>query len=245
MARSDYGAILSTVIKDTSDAIREVKGTNALISPAEWGNEIRSIPTGEEPLEFTKTSVVDKTQFPNIAFNEDYTNYDLLLFVYNDTQDDRQIEFLIPSSMITEIFSYTQIMFNRIGGNHYARYSKASNTLFSQVYINRFSLIDVFSVSCNKSIVLDDIYKLGGTSSVQTSISHSGITDNDLIFITGTGNGFIVVNNNFLNLLGVKSVNDVFLASPSAYASNSSAVLVESDYMSEFYYFMVQGIKFV
>lgn len=48
MARSDYGAILSTVIKDTSDAIREVKGTNALISPAEWGSEIRSIPGGSE-----------------------------------------------------------------------------------------------------------------------------------------------------------------------------------------------------
>ena len=43
MARTDYGAILSTVIKDTSDAIREAKGTSALISPSDWGSEIRSI----------------------------------------------------------------------------------------------------------------------------------------------------------------------------------------------------------
>lgn len=43
MSRTDYGAILSTVIKDTSDAIREAKGTSALISPSDWGSEIRSI----------------------------------------------------------------------------------------------------------------------------------------------------------------------------------------------------------
>lgn len=48
MARTDYGAILSTVIKDTSDAIREVKGSSGLIAPADWGTEIRSISGGPE-----------------------------------------------------------------------------------------------------------------------------------------------------------------------------------------------------
>lgn len=43
MSRSDYGAILSTVIKDTSDAIREAKVSSALIAPSSWGSEIRSI----------------------------------------------------------------------------------------------------------------------------------------------------------------------------------------------------------
>lgn len=49
MARTDYGAILSTVIKDTSDAIREIKGSSGLIAPADWGTEIRSISGGAEP----------------------------------------------------------------------------------------------------------------------------------------------------------------------------------------------------
>lgn len=197
-------------------------------------------------LKFTKTSVVDKTQFPNIAFNSDYTNYELLLFVYSDTDDSNQIEFLIPSSMITEIFTYTQMMFNRQGGNHYARYSKTSNTTFSQVANNRFSLIDVYSVTCNKTIVVDDIYKLGGTSALNAPISYDGILNNDLIFITSTGNGFIVVNNSYLNLLGgVKDVNTTFMAAPSQYNANLNAVLVGSDYMTTFYYFCVIGIKFI
>lgn len=200
---------------------------------------------GGGDITFSKTSVVDKTQFPSIAFNEDYTNYELLLFVYSDTDDGKQIEFLIPSSMITEIFTYTQIMFNRQGGNHYARYSKTSNTVFSQVANNRFSLIDVYDVSCNKTIVVDDIYKLGGTSSLNTPISHDGITNNDLIFITSTGNGFIDVNNYYINLLGgVKDVNTTFMSSPSTYAANPSAVLVSSDYMTTFTYFCVIGVKF-
>ena len=43
MARTDYGAILSTVIKDTSDAIREVNDTSALIAPNAWGANIRTM----------------------------------------------------------------------------------------------------------------------------------------------------------------------------------------------------------
>lgn len=200
---------------------------------------------GGGDITFSKSSVIDKTSFPQIVFNSDYTNYELLLFVFSDTDDNNQIEFLIPSSMITEIFTYTQIMFNRQGGNHYARYSKTSNTVFSQVAINRFSLIDVYDVSCNKTILVDDIYKLGGTSSLNTPISHNGITNNDLIFITSTGNGFIVVNNSYLNLLGgVKDVNSIFTVFPSQYAGNSLPVLVGSDYMTTFYYFCVIGVKF-
>ena len=43
MARTDYGAILSTVIKDTSDAIREVNDTSSLIAPNQWGTQIRTM----------------------------------------------------------------------------------------------------------------------------------------------------------------------------------------------------------
>lgn len=211
-----------------------------------WYPVIFNNGVGGGDITFSKTSVIDKTSFPQIVFNSDYTNYELLLFVFSDTDDNNQIEFLIPSSMITEIFTYTQIMFNRQGGNHYARYSKTSNTVFSQVAINRFSLIDVYSVTCNKTIVVDDIYKLGGTSALNTPISHDGILNNDLIFITSTGNGFIVVNNYYQNLLGgIKDINSVFMASPSQYNAGQSAVLVGSDFMTTFYYFCVIGIKFI
>ena len=48
MARTDYGAILSTVIKDTSDAIREVNGTSALIAPNAWGTNIRTMKSASD-----------------------------------------------------------------------------------------------------------------------------------------------------------------------------------------------------
>ena len=48
MARTDYGAILSTVIKDTSDAIREVNGTSALIAPNDWGVNIRTMKSADD-----------------------------------------------------------------------------------------------------------------------------------------------------------------------------------------------------
>lgn len=40
MARTDYGAILSTVINGTSQSIRDKQGTSALIAPKDWGREI-------------------------------------------------------------------------------------------------------------------------------------------------------------------------------------------------------------
>ena len=43
MARTDYGAILSTVIKDTSDSIREVERSVSNIAPNAWGTHIRSM----------------------------------------------------------------------------------------------------------------------------------------------------------------------------------------------------------
>ena len=48
MARTDYGAILSTVIKDTSDSIREVNKTSALIAPSAWGTQIRTMVSADD-----------------------------------------------------------------------------------------------------------------------------------------------------------------------------------------------------
>ncbi len=61
MARTDYGAILSTVIKDTSDAIREVNDTSALIAPNAWGTNIRTMHSDadyENALSYIPTKTV-------------------------------------------------------------------------------------------------------------------------------------------------------------------------------------------
>lgn len=61
MARTDYGAILSTVIKDTSDAIREVNDTSALIAPNAWGANIRTMHSDadyENALSYIPTKTV-------------------------------------------------------------------------------------------------------------------------------------------------------------------------------------------
>jgi len=48
MARTDYGAILSTKIADTSQAIRDVNGTVGTIAPADWGTLIRNMKSGAD-----------------------------------------------------------------------------------------------------------------------------------------------------------------------------------------------------
>ena len=48
MARTDYGAILSTRIADTSQAIRDVNGTSGLIAPADWGTQIRTMKSASD-----------------------------------------------------------------------------------------------------------------------------------------------------------------------------------------------------
>lgn len=201
---------------------------------------------GETPLEFTKTSVVDKTQFPNIAFNSDYTNYDLLLFVFTDTTDNEQIEFLVSSSMITSIFSMTPNYFlNRAGTNHYSRYNKSSNTLFVRQYYNNFDIVDVYAVTCNKNISFETIYQRADVSQSNVSIEYDGIFENDFVLVSLTGNGFVSVPNQYLNLLGVKELNTTICHGFARYATNPPASMIDNDSMTENYYFMVQGIKFV
>jgi len=48
MARTDYGAILSTKIADTSQAIRDVNKTVGTIAPADWGTLIRAMKSGAD-----------------------------------------------------------------------------------------------------------------------------------------------------------------------------------------------------
>jgi len=205
-------------------------------------------------LKFTKTSVVDKTQFPLVVFNENYTNYDLLMFVYRDTQDNRLIEFLITPEIMDEIFtiySNYPLFFARQGSgsityaNHYVRYNKNSDNVLQEYAHNYLEIVDVYSVTCNKSIVKDDIFKTGSTTRTLTPISHSNLFDNDIIFITTAENGYASMNNQYANLMGgVKTLQEYISVGISGYNSNILDIMISDTDMSDYYYFMVQGIKF-
>ena len=142
--------------------------------PGIYKNEVDS------GIEFSKTSVIDKTNLTNITFLEDYTNYDLLLFVYNDTTDSKHYEFLVPSDMITEIFIYGHLMLTRPGTNHHYRYTKTSNTVFTKNTSNSFELVDVYKVTCNKTINKTFIYKNNSAAQNLVTISGDNILDNDI-----------------------------------------------------------------
>lgn len=71
MARTDYGAIQSTVIKDTSDSIREVNGTSALIAPSAWGTQIRTMVSGSKYQQaLDNFPVITIPQTPIASFND-------------------------------------------------------------------------------------------------------------------------------------------------------------------------------
>lgn len=73
MARTDYGAILSTVIKDTSDAVREVNGTSSLIAPNQWGMAIRTMHSDSD-YENALEQMIEETASGDIASFSDGAN---------------------------------------------------------------------------------------------------------------------------------------------------------------------------
>ena len=199
---------------------------------------------GGAPLTFTKTSVVDKTQFPNIAFNSDYTNYELLLFVFTDTSDNKQIEFLATPDMLDSVFNLTQLMLNRATTNHYSRYIKSSNSLLSRNYSNYLDIVDVYSVTCNKNISFETIYQRADVSQSNVAVEYDGIFNNDFVLVSLTGNGFVLITNEYINLLGVKEINTVIGCGFARYASGITPALIDNESMTENQYFTVKGVKF-
>ena len=73
MARTDYGAILSTVIKDTSDAVREVNGTSSLIAPNQWGTAIRTMHSDSD-YDNVMAQLIEETATGDIASFSDGAN---------------------------------------------------------------------------------------------------------------------------------------------------------------------------
>ena len=208
---------------------------------------------GDTPIEFTKTSVIDKTQLPNIVFNEDYTNYDLLLFVCSNSYDGITSEFLTTSDMITEIFTYsyngygTFIMFNKCGGNHYITYKKNSNSSWTKNANRYLEITDVCSVTCNKTITKTDIYKRGSLGNTTVTITtQDNILDNDLLIMSctnGYGDGTNVCDT-IVNLKDTTTLFNNYIGSWARYNVGITQAYISEHTITAGNYFMCQGLKF-
>ena len=99
MARTDYGAILSTVIKDTSDAVREVNGTSSLIAPNQWGTAIRTMHSDSD-YENALEQMIEETATGDIASFSDGANNipcPSVLCTINPVQDLHGQDYPYPS----------------------------------------------------------------------------------------------------------------------------------------------------
>lgn len=207
---------------------------------------------GETSLEFTKTSILDKTQMTNntITLTTEYTNYPFLLFSFTDTADNVPIDALVPTAMITETFSYSGVLLciQNPAGNHTIRYSKSSNTLFTVYDGSYMSLVDVYGVNVNKSFTTDVIYSRGRPGESAVTVSHNNILDNDLIFLSSCWNGDVDFSNrNFIcNIPNIKGITTKYQCSGalSRRFYGTSYVLVTDTSISSAVHYMVLGIKF-
>lgn len=116
MARTDYGAILSTVIKDTSDAIREVNGTSNLIAPNQWGTAIRTMHSDSD-YENALEQMIEETATGDIASFSDGAN-DIPLKSLACTINPVQSGSGDPSpSNVRPITGYTELNLVHTGAN--------------------------------------------------------------------------------------------------------------------------------
>ena len=109
MARTDYGAILSTVIKDTSDAVREVNGTSSLIAPNQWGTAIRTMHSDSD-YENALEQMIEETATGDIASFSDGANNipcPSVLCTINPVQDLHGQDYPYPSGGGKNKLSYT------------------------------------------------------------------------------------------------------------------------------------------
>lgn len=202
---------------------------------------------GDTPIEFTKTSILDKTQMTNIVLTTDYTNYPFLLFSFDVSLDNSKIEALVPTDIITEAFSNSlMIDFPYVGGNYDVRYSKVSNTQFNRYSGSSYiTLSDVFGVTVNKSFTKDVIYSRGSGGESEVTISHNNILDNDLIFFSGCWNADADFANNFIwNNANTNGLITQYNGSVVRRQNRVAGIKITNTSISSAIHYYVLGIKF-
>lgn len=196
---------------------------------------------GDTPLEFTKTSILDKTQMTNIVLTEDYTNYPFLLFSLEDSES-ATVEAFVPTAMITDAFNNSlMIAIAEIGVNRHVRYQKVSNTQFNR-YDGNLTLVDVFGVNVNKPFTATTIYSRGRGQESEVTISSNNILDNDIIFFSGCWNADADFSNAFIWTTD-KTATQYTSCVPRR-GNYTRLIIVTNTSISSAVHYMVLGIKF-
>ena len=210
--------------------------------------------SGEPPVQFTKTKIVDNSSLSDtLAFSEDYHNYDLLLFKSTCSGDNNIIDILTTPDIIDEIFdksvsgSTHVMMFNENGTNHYVVYRYVSNTEWVRQSQRSLDCIEVYGITCNKTINKTTIYQKGsiGLSTI-TITSSTNLFDYDLIFCSCCDSAYddTLPCENTANLTNISGIFDSINVSWNKYNTNNVPVRITEYNISAGNYFMVQGVKF-
>lgn len=207
-----------------------------------------------EGITFTKTSVIDKTQLPNkIVFNEDYSNYDLLLFVAQDSTDNSYIEFLTTPEMLQEIYVYSvsgyghAVSFVKNGTNYYVNFYFTSNTEFSRYNSRNLTIVDVFAISCNRAFTKTMLFTNQSITPQGTAITtQQSIFDYDFLIISCCSGQWeqITVSNIPINISYQKTFQTVISASCARYNQGLTPIQITEYGITAAPFFAVQGIKF-
>ena len=135
MARTDYGAILSTVIKDTSDSIREVNKTSALIAPNAWATNIRTMKSAsayQKALDALKAKTIEKTPIASFNDGAEGVPFNEVLAYITATQSGTGT----PSpTNIRSINGHTQAVVTRTRVTLWS-YGNVSGTRYSSISVN-------------------------------------------------------------------------------------------------------------
>lgn len=204
---------------------------------------------------FSATKLVDNTsKSATLSFSDDYHNYPILYFVCewvnpNDPSIRETHYFATTPDICDEIFlnSSNALCLNILGTNRYALYRKTNTTSWSRYAQRDTDCIEVYGISCDKTVTATTLYQRGDIGSSSVSItSVSSLYDYDIIFFstcTSTWDETCVCEMPYF-----KTNHPTFFEGGNSWAGNkynSSAGIVVSEYIiSSYSYFMVQGIKF-
>ena len=204
---------------------------------------------------FTATKIVDNTsKSSTLTFSEDYHNYPILYFVCewvnpNDPSIRETHYFATTPDICDEIFanSSNALCLNILGTNKYALYRKTNNTSWSRYAQRDTDCIEIYGITCDKTVSATTLYQRGSTGGSNTTItSLTSLYDYDIIFFstcTASWDETCVCE-----LPYFKTNHPDFFEGGDSWAGNkynsTSGIIITEYAISSYQYYMVQGLKF-
>ena len=171
MARTDYGAILSTVIQDTSQAIKEVENSSALISPRQWGEHISAF-RNKTDSDNVIAQMIEETVSGSIAsFTDGANNIPVKEIACHINPTETGTGEKSPSNPYV-IGGHTGINVTRAGGNFF----DVSTYVGSYIDISGFRLGSTYTI-CAENTTNIRLYKIAigaGSTSVWNGTNPAG-----------------------------------------------------------------------